>query len=555
MTRTLRAHQQEAYDNVKAEWNSGVVRTAVVHATGLGKGDLIAKMVTDEAQAGGRALVLCHRAEVLDQLTVRCAEYAPAVPVGRVQAGRNQSRRPVTMAMIQTLSRESRQGRMPRPSMVVIDECHRASSDSYIKTLAWAGSFDHTRTVGLTATLVRGDKRGLGDVFESVADTRDIAWGIDKGLLVRPRGKVVVAEHMHLEQAKVSRGDYLDSDLGEMVSQSTEEIAKAWLTHGENRITIAFVPTVDSAHELRDAFLAQGVAAEAVTGETPAGERSAMYARLATGQTRVLVNVFVLVEGFDSAAVSCVLQCRPTRLPGTYTQMVGRALRLHPSKSDALILDVVGASRYQKLVTLIDLHPSAEIDTDDLDRLPCGDCGGALRGQSLTEAAPYQCTCSADPLERDPDAGRVKLLGPALYQDHDFFQTSSLNWLFTHSGVRFLPAGDRVAVLWPHDEEGLYQAGHCTVLGKEDGRFVGRDGHWDPAGPLPLNQARQRAEEWALAFEPTVAARDAGWRRRGGMPSQRQVEFAATLGVPDPTTMNKARLSDEISIALASRLF
>lgn len=550
MTRTLRPHQQEAYARVQAEWDSGIVRTAVVHATGLGKGDLIAKMVTDEARAGGRALVICHRAEVLDQLTARCAAYAPTVPVGRVQSARNEVRRPVTMAMIQTLAREKRQARLPRPSLVVIDECHRASADGYVRTLAWAGSFDRTRTLGLTATLVRGDKRGLGDVFQSVADSRDIRWGIDAGLLVEPRGKVVVTQHLNLDTAKVSRGDYTDSDLGEMVSQDVEEIAKAWVSHAQNRITIAFAPTVDSAHALRDAFLAQGVAAEAVTGSTPTREREGMYARLATGETRVLVNVFVLVEGFDVAAVSCVLMARPTRLPGVYTQAVGRALRPHPGKDSALVLDVVGTSRRQKLMTLIDLHQTAEVDTSEIDTLPCEECGGASRGCPLSDAAPFQCRCAdGDGIERGP----ARLLGPAEYEDlDDLFAASSFAWLFTLGGTRFLAAGDRMAVLWPEGEG--YLSGHCTVRGYDQGRYVGRDGQWIDRDPLPLPQAKALAEAWAGAHDPSISSRSASWRKRGGQPSEAQLAMARRCGVREPETMGKSRLSDEISISLASRV-
>lgn len=544
MTRTLRKWQTEAVDAVRAEWESGIVRTAVVAATGLGKSSVIGRLAVDEVHAGGRPLLLAHREELLTQLTDTCAEFDPSIAVGRVQAGRNQTRRPITVASVATLRSEARQGRMQKPTLVVVDECHRAVSPSHLKILSWAGSFGHTRTLGVTATMTRGDKKGLGDVWESVALIRDIKFGIDEGYLVKPRGRVVVTEHMDLEQAKVSRGDYQDGELGEMVAQDSPEIVKAWAAHASDRITVAFVPTVDSAHELRDAFQAQGITAEAITASTTTADRKAMYARLTAGQTRVLVNVYVLVEGWDCPPVSCILMARPTRLPGVYIQALGRGLRQHPGKDDCLVLDVVGTSRYQKLVTLVDLHPSAEYDTEELDALPCDLCGFA------------PCACPAETGLRDPDGGRRRLLGPAVYEDIDFFTASSLNWLFTHSGVRFLPAGDRVAILWPQDDdESLYQAGHCTVLGQENGRFVGRDGRWDPAGPLPLNQARQRAEEWALAFEPEVAARDASWRRRGGMPSQRQVEFAATLGVPDPTTMNKARLSDEISIALASRLF
>jgi superfamily II DNA or RNA helicase len=555
MTRVLRKWQAEAIEAVRDEWSSGVSRTAVVAATGLGKSSVIGKLAVDEVHAGGRVLLLAHREELLTQLTDTCKAFDEKVPVGRVQGGMHQARRPITVASVATVRNPKRQSRMIRPSLIVVDECHRAVSPSHMKTLAWAGAFDGTRALGVTATMTRGDKKGLGDVWESVALVRDIKFGIDEGYLVKPRGRVVVAHHMDLNKAKVSRGDYQDGELGEMVAQDADEIVKAWVEHASDRLTVAFVPTVDSAHELRDAFLAQGVAAEAVIGSTPTAERTAMYARLASGETRVLVNVFVLVEGWDCPPVSCILMARPTRLSGVYIQALGRGLRQSPGKTDCLVLDVVGTSRFQKLVTLVDLHESAEYDTEELDALPCAECGGALRGQHLTEDAPHQCTCPAEPLERDPDGGRVRLIGPAKYEDLDFFAESELNWLFTRGGTRFLPAGDRMVVLWPEEDGELYTAGHCTMRGVENGRFVGRDGHWDPMGPLPLNEARKRAEELALAVDPTVASRNASWRKRGGAPSSMQVQFAMGLGIADPETMNKARLSDEISIALASRVF
>jgi superfamily II DNA or RNA helicase len=555
MTRVLRKWQAEAIEAVRDEWSSGVSRTAVVAATGLGKSSVIGKLAVDEVHAGGRVLLLAHREELLTQLTDTCKAFDEKVPVGRVQGGMHQARRPITVASVATVRNPKRQSRMIKPTLIVVDECHRAVSPSHMKTLAWAGAFDGTRALGVTATMTRGDKKGLGDVWESVALVRDIKFGIDEGYLVKPRGRVVVAHHMDLNKAKVSRGDYQDGELGEMVAQDADEIVKAWVEHASDRLTVAFVPTVDSAHELRDAFLAQGVAAEAVIGSTPTAERTAMYARLASGETRVLVNVFVLVEGWDAPPVSCILMARPTRLPGVYIQALGRGLRQSPGKTDCLVLDVVGTSRFQKLVTLVDLHESAEYDTEELDALPCAECGGALRGQHLTEDAPYQCACPAEPLERDPDGGRVRLIGPAKYEDLDFFAESELNWLFTRGGTRFLPAGDRMVVLWPEEDGELYTAGHCTMRGVENGRFVGRDGHWDPMGPLPLNEARKRAEELALAVDPTVASRNASWRKRGGAPSPMQVQFALGLGIADPATMNKARLSDEISIALASRVF
>ena len=164
----------------------------------------------------------------------------------------------------------------------------------------------------------------------------------------------------------------------------------------------------------------------------------------------------------------------------------------------------------------------------------------------MTEEAPFQCTCSSG----DNEPNRIRLQGPAEYDDVELFAQSRLNWLFTHGGTRFLPCGDRLAILWPDGES--YLAGHRTVRGYEGGRYVGVDGHWHPDGPMSLGKAREVAEAWALAYDPSLASKKSSWRRAGALPSEKQIGYARRLGVRDPETMNKARLSDEISIALAS---
>lgn len=541
--RQLRDYQIAAIEAVRAEWAAGVNRTAIVLPTGAGKTDCIAKIATDEARAGGRTLIMAHRSELLDQITERCHMHAPDVPVGRVQASRNETRRPITVAMSPTLASEKRRARLPRPSVVICDEGHHAASPSQSAILAWAGAFDGTRTLGVTATMARGDRRGLGDIWSSIAYQKSLKWAIDQGWLVEPRGRAVVTDHLDLSAAKINRGDYTDSDLAPMVSQDVDQIVKAWSEQAPERPTIAFTPNVQSAEDLTREFLAQGIAAEVVVGSTPHAERQQIYSRVGAGDTRVLVNCMVGTEGFDLPALSCALMCRPTRSAPLYQQMVGRILRRHPGKDSALILDVVGASRRQKLVTLIDLHETAEYSTEELDALPCDECG----------LAPCECPSEDEGLGRDPDGGRVRLLGPATYSDlGDLFATSEVNWLFTRGGVRFLPVGDRLVMLWPDESDELYVVGHCTVRGYDAGRYVGRDGHWDPAGPLPLHEARKRAEEWALAVDPSLSRRRAGWRRRGGPPSQAQLAMARRCGVHEPARLDKAQLSDAISVALAS---
>lgn len=560
--RQLRDYQQEAVAAVHAEWAAGRNRTGValptgvVLPTGTGKTDILAAPAVEIARQGGRVLVLAHRGELLDQITERCAMHAPELPrAGRMQGSRTTGiRRPILAAMVSTLRHERRQRQLVRPGkpypfdLIIVDECHHAASPSYMNVLAWAGAFDGVPTLGMTATMERGDNRGLGDVWQSVVYERDIRWAITHGpsltdplvtapvgagaahgWLVPPHGRVVVGSHMDLEHAKVSKGDFQDNELGEMVAQDVDQIVQAWLEHASERITVAFTPNVASAQALTQEFSTHGVPCGEVYGSTPAAERDLTYKALAAGDLRVLVSVMVPTEGWDCPPVSCVLVARPTQLPGLYQQMVGRGLRLSPQtgKTDCLVLDVVGASRTQRLITLIDLHETAAYDASALP--PCEKCD--------------QRPCACEKPERDPDGGRVKLQGPVKYETVDLFARSTLNWLFTRKGVRFVPAGDRLACIWT-EPDGTFSAGHCATRGATDGQWL--------LEHATLDAALGAAEAWAVGHDPSTAKKASSWRR-SQPPREKQVNYARNLGVAAVETMNKARLSDEISIVLASR--
>lgn len=565
MARELRLWQAEAVQAVRAEWDAGVTRTAVVAATGLGKSSVVAKLATDEVAAGGRVLLLAHREELLDQLAETCRAFDPSIPVGKVQAATSQHRRPIVVASVATLRNPKRQARMLRPTMIVVDECHRAVSAGHLSVMTAAGAFEGVRTLGVTATMTRGDKKGLGDVWESVALVRDVAYGIEQGYLVQPRGRVVIGEHVELGQAKISRGDYQDAELGEMIAQDVGQVVKAWCEFASERVTVAFVPTVDSARLLCEEFLAHGVSAECVTGATPTADRKAMYARLAAGVTRVLVNVFVLVEGWDCPRVDCILWARPTKLRGVYIQGIGRGLRTAPGKTDCLVLDVVGASRTQRLVTLIDLHPTAQVNTDEIDALPCERCAGyvgitpaVVQAAALAGIPPCSCRCedctelradcacsSTGP--RDPDGGRRRLQGPAAYTDVDLLApelaASELNWLRTPGGVSFVGAGMYLAAVTV--DGGGFAAGWCEAWGSKPGTDLVRG--------ASIEQARAAVESWAE--ETGAYPRSAPWRAARKRPSEASVRVAVRLGIASPTSFTAGGLSDAIDIARAVRRF
>lgn len=618
MTRTLRDYQAEGVAAIYDEWRGAVTRTACVMATGLGKTDLIAKVATDTAAQGRPVLILAHRAELLDQIIERCHMHNPTITVGRVQGAVNQHRRQIVVAMEPTLRNTKRRARILPPAalldgagnvtrpagVVIVDECHHAASAGYVKVLKWAGCLpddNHpgrplTPLLGVTATFTRGDKRGLGDVFESVAVVRDIAWAIthgpltDDGMvsgpvgtelgqaphgwLTRPHGRVVVGEHVKLEQAKVSSStkDYAEAELGEMVAQDVEHIVHAWQTHAVDaahpagRLTAAFTPSVDSAKALAYAFRAAGVPVGEVYGDTPRGERLRTYADLAAGRIRALVGVAVMTEGWDCPPVSCVLMARPTKLPGLYAQIVGRGLRLAPGKTDCLVLDVVGASRTMRLLTLIDLIPTAAQNLDEVLALPCDVCGGhlaksiAARADALRRGLdPCTCQCSdcREPLadcvcgraDRDPDGGRRRLRGPAVYADVDLLAGvnagSDLNWLVTPGGVSFVGAGKYLVAVTPAAQPDRFNAGYLEAWGNGDGE--------DLALSVPLAEARDMVERFA--DDNGAQPRTAPWRLARKRPSDAAQQVAARLGIGDPASYTAGGLADAIDLARATRRF
>jgi DNA repair protein RadD len=76
-----------------------------------------------------------------------------------------------------------------------------------------------------------------------------------------------------------------------------------------------------------------------VTGETLPIERSGLLSAFKSQDLRWLVNCDVLTTGFNAKCVDAIALMRATMSPGLFAQIVGRGLRLHPSKVNCLVLD------------------------------------------------------------------------------------------------------------------------------------------------------------------------------------------------------------------------
>lgn len=118
----------------------------------------------------------------------------------------------------------------------------------------------------------------------------------------------------------------------------TDSVVRTLDAHPERQHVLAFVPSVADAIDLARHYPDSGV----IYGEQDKRERDNTIARFRAGQIRVIFNVKVLSTGFDYTGIDCIVFGVSTASIALYYQIIGRATRIDPEKTDALIVDLGG---------------------------------------------------------------------------------------------------------------------------------------------------------------------------------------------------------------------
>lgn len=545
----LRPYQHKALDTILNNIDH-VQRQAIVMATGSGKTVLFAHLAQTWVEQEhkrhrlpSRVLVLADRDELVNQAVDKLRQVAPGVDVGVIKAERNDTTPQLIVASLQTLAREGRRAQLPPIGLVIVDECDVAVT-SYRAILEHVGCFYdgphanlRAKAVGVTATLASGSgRRGveLGDVWEEVTFRLDILDLIESGFLVDVVGRRVTVNGLTWENVTVRNGDYAAGSLSDalMSTDAMKVTADAYMEYASDRSGVVFTPNVESTQAFAEEFRRRGLTTEPVWGAMPVEDRRRVLAAYAAGDIQVITNCSVLTRGWDAPIASCAVIARPTLSASLYVQMVGRILRPHPGKTQALVLDVAGASENHQLATLADLTSRR------MEEVP--------EGESLTSA-----------VLRERIDGNPYLQSYVIDSyEVDLFRRAEALWLQTRAGVWFTSAGTgqgaRLFFLWPGSEPGLYKAGWRPTRSK-GGDWLTED--------VPFNIAQDWAEQEALRHDRenegpqggSLARKNASWRVGRTPAGEKQINFAKTLGLDVSDQMTKRDVSDMISIELASR--
>jgi DNA repair protein RadD len=338
---TLRPHQVRGCSLIRAAVLKGHRSPLAVMATGGGKTLLAALgFMVPAVEHGKRVLFLAHSQELIKQPSAKLDEiglHDHGILMG--SHWRRRPRAPIQIATVQTLSRRLDKARLDF-DLVITDEAHRATAESYTKIME-AVRAEHPRVIhiGLTATPYRADGQGLGDVFDELVEIASTVHLMEEGFLVPIR--TFVGERLDLSGVSEVRGEYKKDEAAAILDRSLliGHVVEAWHEHARGRSTICFAQSIAHSQHIVERFVAAGVAAEHLDGTTPTAEREAIIARLGSGETTIVSNYGVFVEGFDCPRVSCMIGARATKSRGLWRQMVGRILRPFEDKADAVFLD------------------------------------------------------------------------------------------------------------------------------------------------------------------------------------------------------------------------
>ncbi len=123
----------------------------------------------------------------------------------------------------------------------------------------------------------------------------------------------------------------------------TGDIVANWMRLAKGKQTVAFSAGVEHAKHIADEFIAAGVSAAWVSGETPKAQREAIIADWRAGYIQVVANCLIMTEGFDYPGLECCILARPTQSVGMFLQCAGRIMRPAPGKTSAIIIDHAGS--------------------------------------------------------------------------------------------------------------------------------------------------------------------------------------------------------------------
>ncbi|EIU5758767.1 TPA: DEAD/DEAH box helicase [Listeria monocytogenes] len=291
---------------------------------GAGKSVILSEIIRMTTRNKNNVLFLVHRKELIDQ--IRNTLTMNDVDMKFVNLG-----------MVQTVVR--RLEKTSEPALIIIDESHHVLANSYKKII---NHFSKAKVVGFTATPVRINGGGLGDINDTLIEKVNVKWLIENQFLAHY--KYYAPEIVQTETLNVKRtGEFDMTSLDDQFNKRMiwGDVIKHYQKLANGEQAILYASSIYQSEKMAASFNAVGISSAHIDGKTPKLIRDDIIKRFREGEIKVLCNLDLIGEGFDVPDCSTVIMLRPTQSLSLYIQQSMRGMRYKHNKT-AIIIDHVG---------------------------------------------------------------------------------------------------------------------------------------------------------------------------------------------------------------------
>ena len=311
--------------------------------TGGGKTVLSSYMLSSMLAKGKRGWFIVPRRELMRQTSETFEKFG--LPHSFISAGMSYDPfKRLHIATTGTLAR--RLHKMTAPDVAFVDETRHGGAE-LDRIIAWLKA-NGCWIVGLDATPVRTDGKGLGCYYDRMVEGPQVGELMEAGRLSRYR--LFAPQTPDLTGIRTVAGDYAKGQLADKMESDRVLVGnsvKHYKQHADGLLNVAFAVSVKHAEILAQAFRDGGVSAACIHGGMDDAERSRIIKAFARRELMTLTSCSLLCFGFDLASaaqmdvtVEAMTDCAPTKSLSLQMQKNGRVLRMKPRP--AVILDHAG---------------------------------------------------------------------------------------------------------------------------------------------------------------------------------------------------------------------
>ncbi len=331
----LREYQVELIDKARDALRTN--RSVLLQGpTGMGKTALTVFMMAEAEKRGKSSIFLVHQKELLQQ-TSR-ALWNQNLHHGIIASGKSASKLPAQVASLQTLVK--RMDRVSEPSLLIIDEAHRAAAESYTRIIS---AWPNCKIIGLTATPKRTDGKPLDISFDSLVMGPGVRELINDGYLSEFE---IYSPPTEFNTVKLSSkmGDFDLKETEKRIDKPsiTGDAVSHYKRISYGKSCVVMCVSIDHAEHVSKQYNDENISAAVIHGKLSILERERILKDFSMGKYSIVCSVQLLLEGVDIPRIEVIQWLRPTKSLVIWMQGNGRGLRPSQGKTHLTILDHVG---------------------------------------------------------------------------------------------------------------------------------------------------------------------------------------------------------------------